>query len=89
MFLGEGKEGAYYSMGNMDVRLSFLCLLKGYLFSTATCMWASLQAAMFHGEKAQAGQDDGGRGRWISESEARMVYRARSRIVRATQRNPV
>jgi hypothetical protein len=31
----------------------------------------------------------GGRGRWISEFEASLVYRLRSRTARATQRNPV
>jgi hypothetical protein len=31
----------------------------------------------------------GGRGRWISEFEASLVYRVRSRTARATQRNPV
>jgi hypothetical protein len=31
----------------------------------------------------------GGRGRWISEFEASLVYRVNSRIDRATQRNPV
>jgi hypothetical protein len=31
----------------------------------------------------------GGRGRWISEYEASLVYRVSSRTARATQRNPV
>jgi hypothetical protein len=31
----------------------------------------------------------GGRGRWIFEFEARLVYRVSSRTARATQRNPV
>ena len=31
----------------------------------------------------------GGRGRWISEFEASLVYRVSSRTGRATQRNPV
>jgi hypothetical protein len=31
----------------------------------------------------------GGRGRQISEFEARLVYRVSSRTARATQRNPV
>jgi hypothetical protein len=31
----------------------------------------------------------GGRGRWISEFEASLVYKVSSRIVRAIQRNPV
>jgi hypothetical protein len=31
----------------------------------------------------------GGKGRWISEFEASLVYRVSSRIARATQRNPV
>jgi hypothetical protein len=31
----------------------------------------------------------GGRGRWISEFEASLVYRVSSRTPRATQRNPV
>jgi hypothetical protein len=31
----------------------------------------------------------GGRGRWISEFKASLVYRVSSRIARATQRNPV
>jgi hypothetical protein len=31
----------------------------------------------------------GGRGRWISEFEASLVYRVSSRTVRAIQRNPV
>jgi hypothetical protein len=30
----------------------------------------------------------GGRGRWISEFEASLVYRVSSRIAKATQRNP-
>jgi hypothetical protein len=31
----------------------------------------------------------GGRGRWIYEFEASLVYRVTSRTARATQRNPV
>jgi hypothetical protein len=31
----------------------------------------------------------GGRGRWISEFEASLIYRVSSRIARAIQRNPV
>jgi hypothetical protein len=31
----------------------------------------------------------GGRGRWISEFEARLVYRVSFRTARATQRKPV
>jgi hypothetical protein len=31
----------------------------------------------------------GGRGKWISEFEASLVYRLSSRTARATQRNPV
>jgi hypothetical protein len=31
----------------------------------------------------------GGRGRWISEFEANLVYKVSSRTARATQRNPV
>jgi hypothetical protein len=31
----------------------------------------------------------GGRGKWISEFEASLVYRVSSRTARATQRNPV
>jgi hypothetical protein len=31
----------------------------------------------------------GGRGRWISEFEASLVYRVSSRIARDTERNPV
>jgi hypothetical protein len=31
----------------------------------------------------------GGRGRWISEFEGRLVYRLSSRTARAIQRNPV
>jgi hypothetical protein len=31
----------------------------------------------------------GGRGRWVSEFEASLVYRVSSRTARATQRNPV
>jgi hypothetical protein len=31
----------------------------------------------------------GGRGRWISEFEASLVYEVSSRIARAIQRNPV
>jgi hypothetical protein len=31
----------------------------------------------------------GGRGRWISEFEASLVYKVSSRTVRAIQRNPV
>jgi hypothetical protein len=31
----------------------------------------------------------GGRGRWISEFEANLVYKVSSRIARAIQRNPI
>jgi hypothetical protein len=31
----------------------------------------------------------GGRGRWISEFKASLVYRVSSRTARATQRNPL
>jgi hypothetical protein len=31
----------------------------------------------------------GGRGRWISEFEASLIYKVSSRTARATQRNPV
>jgi hypothetical protein len=31
----------------------------------------------------------GGRGKWISEFEASLVYKVSSRITKATQRNPV
>jgi hypothetical protein len=31
----------------------------------------------------------GGRGRWISEFEASLVYKVSSRTARATQKNPV
>jgi hypothetical protein len=31
----------------------------------------------------------GGKGRWISEIKANLVYRVSSRTARATQRNPV
>jgi hypothetical protein len=31
----------------------------------------------------------GGRGRWISEFEARLIYKVSSRTARAIQRNPV
>jgi hypothetical protein len=31
----------------------------------------------------------GGRGRWISEFKASLVYRVSSRIARVTQRSPV
>jgi hypothetical protein len=31
----------------------------------------------------------GGRGRWISEFEASLIYRVSSRTAKATQRNPV
>jgi hypothetical protein len=31
----------------------------------------------------------GGRGRWISEFEANLVYRVRSRTAKTAQRNPV
>jgi hypothetical protein len=31
----------------------------------------------------------GGRGRWISEFKASLIYRVSSRTARATQRNPV
>ena len=34
-------------------------------------------------------QQWGGRGRWISEFEVTLVYRAKSRTSRATQKNPV
>jgi hypothetical protein len=34
-------------------------------------------------------QHSGGRGRQISEFEASLVYRVRSRTAKATQRNPV
>jgi hypothetical protein len=39
-----------------------------------TCLWS---------------QHLGGRGRWISEFEASLVYRVSSRTAKATQRNPV
>jgi hypothetical protein len=32
---------------------------------------------------------NGGRGRWISEFKASLVYRVSSRTAKATQRNPV
>jgi hypothetical protein len=32
---------------------------------------------------------EGGRGRWISEFEASLVYKVSSRTARAIQRNPV
>jgi hypothetical protein len=45
------------------------------------------------GRGAEAGgrrqEEAGGRDRWISEFEASMVYRVRSRIAKAIQRNPV
>jgi hypothetical protein len=31
----------------------------------------------------------GGRGRWISEFEASLIYKVSSRTARATQRNPI
>jgi hypothetical protein len=34
-------------------------------------------------------QHSGGRGRWISEFKASLVYKVRSRTARAIQRNPV
>jgi hypothetical protein len=34
-------------------------------------------------------QHSGGRGRWIFEFEASLVYKVSSRTARATQRNPV
>jgi uncharacterized protein (DUF2252 family) len=34
-------------------------------------------------------QHSGGRGRWISELKASLVYRVSSRTARTTQRNPV
>jgi hypothetical protein len=34
-------------------------------------------------------QHSGGRGRWISEFKASLVYRVSSRTARATQRNPI
>jgi hypothetical protein len=34
-------------------------------------------------------QHSGGRGRWISEFEASLVYKVSSRTARAIQRNPV
>jgi hypothetical protein len=34
-------------------------------------------------------QNSGGRGRWISEFEASLVYKVSSRTAKATQRNPV
>jgi hypothetical protein len=34
-------------------------------------------------------QHSGGRGRWISELEASLVYKVSSRTTRAIQRNPV
>ena len=44
-------------------------------------------------QEAEAGwslsQPSGGRGRWISEFEASLVYKVSSRTARATQRNPV
>jgi hypothetical protein len=39
--------------------------------------------------KSQVYQNLGGRGRWISEFEASLVYKVSSRTVRTIQRNPV
>jgi hypothetical protein len=39
--------------------------------------------------RSWASQHLGGRGRWISEFEASLVYRVSSRTARAIQRNPV
>jgi hypothetical protein len=40
-------------------------------------------------KKPYQSQHLGGRGRWISEFEASLVYRVSSRTARAIQRNPV
>jgi hypothetical protein len=42
-----------------------------------------------HGYPSIQSLDVGARGRWISEFEARLVYRVSFRAARATQRNPV
>jgi hypothetical protein len=42
-----------------------------------------------HGGARLSSQHLGGRGRWISEFEARLVYKVSSRTTRAIQRNPV
>jgi hypothetical protein len=42
-----------------------------------------------HGGARLYSQHSGGRGRWISEFEASLVYKVSSRTARATQRNPV
>ena len=40
-------------------------------------------------DQKMEGEHLGGRGRWISEFEASLVYQVSSRTARATQRNPV
>jgi hypothetical protein len=42
-----------------------------------------------HGGTHLQSQHSGGRGRWISEFEASLVYSVSSRTARAIQRNPV
>jgi hypothetical protein len=51
------------------------------LHSTGRCLLADL--------KVRKVRDTGGRGRWISEFEASLVYRVSSRTPRAIQRNTV
>jgi hypothetical protein len=46
----------------------------------------SCRAVVVHAFKSQ---HSGGRGRWISEFEASLVYKVSSRTARAIQRNPV
>jgi hypothetical protein len=42
-----------------------------------------------HGGTCLKAQHSGGRGRWISEFEASLVYKVSSRIAKTIQRNPV
>jgi hypothetical protein len=42
-----------------------------------------------HGGARLSSQHLGGRGRWISEFKASLVYKVSSRTARAIQRNPV
>jgi hypothetical protein len=41
------------------------------------------------GSQGKNSRQSGGRGRWISEFKASLVYKVSSRTARATQRNPV
>jgi hypothetical protein len=55
------------------------------------CWKCQIKAALKMKEKSRVWwcTHSGGRGRWISEFQASLVYKVSSRPARATQRNPV